>query len=95
MSELSKTKTGEVESLRLKVIFLSSISVAISIRYFELNPIVISSPSYFAATTSLPSPEFVLLTDNFNLSRLSSSLTPSFLSIETDATLSTELTKSV
>ena len=77
------------------IIFLSSISEAISIRYFELNPIAISSPSYFAATTSLPSPELVLLTDNLNLSLLSSNFTPSFLSKDTDATLSTEFIKSL
>ena len=83
-----------MEFLRLKTKVLSSISDAISIKYFELKPIAISSPSYFAATTSFPSPELVLFTDNFNLSRLISNFTPSFLSIETEATLSTELIKS-
>ena len=91
---MSNTRTGEVEFLSLNVKFLSSISDAISIKYFELNPIVKSSPSYLASTTSFPSPELVLFTDNLSLSLLNSSLTPSFLSIETDATLSTELIKS-
>ena len=35
LSELSNTRTGEVEFLSLNVKFLSSISEAISIRYFE------------------------------------------------------------
>ena len=87
--------TGEVESFNFILKFLSSTSEAISIKYLELKLITNSSASQVALSVSLPSPEFVLITDNFILSLLISNFTPSFLSSETVATLSIDSIKSL
>ena len=44
----------------------------------------------FNFNVSFPSPLFVLFTDKFKVSLVKLNFTPSFLSNETDATLSTE-----
>ena len=74
---------------------MSSISDAISIKYFELKLILRLSELKFALITSLPSPELALFTENRIFSLLISSLTPSFLSSDTLATLSIESIKSL
>ena len=61
-----------------------------SIKYLELK-LISNSLSNFTFNVSFPSPLLVLLTERFNLSLTRSNFTPSFLSNETDATLSTEL----
>ena len=65
---------------------------AISIRYLELK-LISSSCSNLTLRFSFPSPLLVLLTDKSRLSLEISNFTPSFLSRETDATLSTEFKK--
>ena len=92
---MSSTKTGETGSFRLIFKFLSSTSETISTKYFELKLTVISSAVKFDLTTSFPSPEFVLLTENFILSLANTNLTPSLRSSETVITLSIAWTKSV
>ena len=64
---------------------------ATSIKYLELKLI---SKSWWNLTfkLSIPSPLLVLLTDKFKMSFDKLNFTPSFLSSETDATLSTEST---
>ena len=62
---------------------------ATSIKYLELK-LISNSWSNFTFKLSLPSPLFVLLTERSRLSLERLNLTPSFLSNETDATLSTE-----
>ena len=73
---------------------MSSTSEAISVKYFELKLTIISSPVKLDLMTSLPSPEFVLLTENFILSLAIFNLTPSLRSKETVITLSIACTKS-
>ena len=58
-------------------------------RYLELK-LISNSWSNLTIKFSLPSPLLVLLTDKSNLSLDNLNFTPSFLSNETDATLSTE-----
>ena len=58
-------------------------------RYLELK-LISNSWSNLTFKFSLPSPLLVLLTDKSNLSLDNLNFTPSFLSNETDATLSTE-----
>ena len=62
---------------------------ATSIRYLELK-LISKSWSNFTFKLSFPSPLFALFTDRFNTSLDKLNLTPSFLSNETEATLSTE-----
>ena len=62
---------------------------ATSIKYLELK-LISNSWSNLTFKLSLPSPLFVLLTERWRLSLERLNLTPSFLSSETDATLSTE-----
>ena len=57
-------KQEMLRSFKLILIFLSFISDAISKRYLELKLIIRSDEAYFALIISLPSPEFVLFTDN-------------------------------
>ena len=65
---------------------------AISSKYLELK-LISKSVSNFTDRLSLPSPLLVLLTDKSKLSLVKLNFTPSFLSRETDATLSTEFRK--
>ncbi len=58
-------------------------------RYLELK-LISNSWSNLTFKFSLPSPLLVLLTDKSNLSLDNLNFTPSFLSNETEATLSTE-----
>ena len=58
-------------------------------RYLELK-LISNSWSNLTFKFSLPSPLLVLFTDKSNLSFDNLNFTPSFLSNETDATLSTE-----
>ena len=58
-------------------------------RYLELK-LISNSWSNLTFKFSLPSPLLVLLTDKSNLSFDNLNFTPSFLSNETEATLSTE-----
>ena len=88
-------RTGETASLKFIFKFLSSTSEAISIKYFELKLIFKLSALNLALIFSLPSPEFALLTESWTFSLFIKSFTPSFLSIETLATLSIELIKSL
>ena len=62
---------------------------ATSIKYLELK-LISKSWSNFTFRLSFPSPLFVLLTDKFKTSLDKLNFTPSFLSSETEATLSTE-----
>mgnify|MGYP006974221436 CR=1 FL=1 len=62
---------------------------ATSIKYLELK-LISKSWSNFTFNVSLPSPLLVLLTDRSNVSFDKLNFTPSFLSKETEATLSTE-----
>ena len=62
---------------------------ATSIKYLELK-LISKSCSNLTFSVSLPSPLFVLLTDRSNVSFDKLNFTPSFLSKETEATLSTE-----
>ena len=76
-------------SLKNSSIFSPSSWDAISIKYLELK-LISKSWSNFALRVSLPSPLLALLTDKSNVSLDKLNFTPSFLSNETDATLSTE-----
>jgi hypothetical protein len=62
---------------------------ATSIRYLELK-LISKSCSNFTFKLSFPSPLLVLLTDKCKTSFDKLNFTPSFLSNETEATLSTE-----
>jgi len=64
LSEESSIKTGDTESFKFILRFLSSISDAMSIKYFELKLIVSSSELKLALIVSLPSPELALLTES-------------------------------
>ena len=91
---MSSIRTGETESFKFILKFLSSTSDAISIKYFELKLIFKFSEVNSAFIFSFPSPELALLTDSWTWSLFTTNLTPSFLSSETLATLSIELIKS-
>ena len=80
---------GEPVSLK-KISTLSPSSCeATSIKYLELK-LISKSLSNLTLKVSLPSPLLVLFTDRSRVSLDKLNLTPSFLSNETDATLSTE-----
>ena len=85
----SLIKAGEPVSLKNISILSPSNWDATSIRYLELK-LISKSWSNLTLKLSFPSPLFVLLTDKFRISFYKLNLTPSFLSNETDATLSTE-----
>ena len=91
---MSSTSTGEVGSFKLSFNSLSSTSEAISIKYFELKLIFNVSELNSALIFSLPSPELALFTESCTLSLLIVSLTPSFPSSDTLATLSIEFINS-
>ena len=91
---LSSISTGETESFKFIFNFWSSTSEAISIKYFELKLILRFSELKSALIFSFPSPEFALLTESWILSLLMTNLTPSFLSKDTEITLSIELMNS-
>ena len=88
----SLINAGEPVSFKNNSIFSPSNCEATSIKYLELK-LISKSCSKFTASVSLPSPLLVLFTDKFKLSLVKVNLTPSFLSSETDATLSTEFKK--
>ena len=85
----SLIKAGEPVSLKNISTFSPSNWEATSIKYLELK-LISKSWSNFTFNDSLPSPLFVLLTERSNLSFDKLNFTPSFLSKDTDATLSTE-----
>ena len=61
---MSSIRTGDTESLKLILRFLSSISEAMSIKYFELKLIFKLSVLNSALIFSFPSPELALFTDS-------------------------------
>ena len=85
----SLIRAGEPVSLKNISTFSPSNWEATSIRYLELK-LISKSWSNLTFNVSLPSPLFVLLTERSNASFDKLNFTPSFLSNETDATLSTE-----
>ena len=85
----SLIKTGEPVSLKYNSIISPSIWEATSIKYLELK-LISKSLSNYTDNVSLPSPLFELFTDKFKVSFVKLNFTPSFLSRDTDATLSTE-----
>ena len=84
-----------MESFNFILKFLSSISDAISIKYFELKLMLRFSELKFALITSFPSPELALFTESWIFSLFIANFTPSFLSNETLITLSIELINSL
>ena len=83
-------KAGEPVSLKNISTFSPSSWDATSIKYLELK-LISKSSSNLAFIVSLPSPLLALFTDKFKVSFDKLNFTPSFLSKDTDATLSTEL----
>ena len=75
-------------SLKYISILSPSIWEATSIKYFELK-LISKSWSNLTDKLSFPSPLLVLFTERFNKFCVRLNLTPSFLSKETEATLST------
>ena len=88
-SDGSLIKAGDPVSFKNISIFSPPNWEAISSKYLELK-LISKSWSNFTFKLSLPSPLLALLTDKFNISFVKLNLTPSFLSSETEATLSTE-----
>ena len=88
-SEGSFINAGEPVSFKNISILSPSSWEATSNKYLELK-LIFSSWSNFTFKLSFPSPLLALLTDKFNLSFVKLNFTPSFLSSETEATLSTE-----
>ena len=82
-------RAGEPVSLKKISILSPSNCEATSIKYLELK-LISKSCSNFTLKLSFPSPLLVLLTDKFRISFDKLNFTPSFLSNETEATLSTE-----
>jgi len=76
-------------SLKKISILSPSSCAATSIKYLELK-LISKSCSNFTLRLSFPSPLLVLLTDKFKILFDRLNFTPSFLSNETEATLSTE-----
>ena len=87
-SEGSFIRAGDPVSFKKNSILSPSNCEAMSKRYLELK-LISNSWSNLTFKFSLPSPLLVLLTDKSNLSLDNLNFTPSFLSNETDATLST------
>ena len=85
----SLINAGEPVSLKKISIFSPSNWEATSIRYLELK-LISKSWSNLTLKASFPSPLLVLLTERFKLSFFKLNFTPSFLSSDTDATLSTD-----
>ena len=88
----SLIKTGDPVSLKYNSILSPSICEATSIKYLLLK-LISKSCSNLTFIVSLPSPLFVLFTDRSIVSFERLNFTPSFLSNDTDATLSTEFKK--
>ena len=82
-------RAGDPLSLKKISILSPSNCDAMSIKYLELK-LISKSCSNFTFKLSFPSPLFVLLTDKSKISYDKLNFTPSFLSNETEATLSTE-----
>ena len=85
----SLINAGEPVSLKKISILSPSSCAATSIKYLELK-LISKSWSNLTLKLSFPSPLLVLLTDKFKTSFDKLNFTPSFLSSETEATLSTE-----
>ena len=86
--------TGDPVSLKNNSILLPSSWDATSNRYLELK-LISNSLSNCTESNSFPSPLLVLFTDKFKVSLAKLNFTPSFLSRDTEATLSTESKKSL
>ena len=85
----SLINAGEPVSFKKISIFSPSNWEATSIKYLELK-LISKSWSNLTIRVSFPSPLFVLFTERLRLSFIRLNFTPSFLSNETEATLSTE-----